>query len=166
MRAADDRTWLRPLGWIVVAVVAADWATKLLITNRLPLHGRLPLLDGWVYAARLRNAGVSFSLLGGAHGGWRTPLLVAITGTAIVGLARWALTVREPAARRALALVIAGAIGNLGDRLANGGVTDFLVVRYFPWVFNLADLAITTGALLLAWQLLPGRGRAGPPRAS
>ncbi len=160
MRAAGDRTWLLPLGWIVVAVVAADWATKFFITNRLPLHGRLPLLDGWLYAARLRNAGVSFSLLGGAHGWWRTPLLVAVAAAAVVGLARFALTLRERAARLGLALVIAGAIGNLGDRLAHGTVTDFLVVRYFPWVFNVADLAITTGALLLAWQLRPRRARA------
>ncbi len=163
MQAMDDRRWLRPLGWLVVVVIAADWGTKLLITNRLTPDGRIALVHGWVYAARLENAGVSFSLLGGAHGWWRTPLLVALAAGAVVGLARFALTVREHAARLGLALVIAGAVGNLGDRIAHGAVTDFLVVRYFPWVFNVADLAITTGALLLGWQLWPRRARAPEP---
>lgn len=159
----DDRGWLRPLGWIVVAVVAADWATKFLVTNRLALHGQLPLVEGWLYAARLRNAGISFNVLGGAHGGWRTPLLIGFSGVAIIALVRFALTVQERSVRLGLALAVAGAVGNLGDRIATGAVTDFLVVRYFPWVFNVADLAITIGALLVAWQLRPRR--AGPPRA-
>ncbi len=163
MGAVDDRRWLRPLGWIVVAVVAADWATKLLVTNRLALYGQLPLVDGWVYAARLRNAGISFSVLGGSHGGWRTPLLVGLSVVAIIALVHFALTVQERGARLGLALAVAGAIGNLGDRIATGAVTDFLVIRHFPWVFNVADLAITVGALLVAWQLRPRRAR--PSRA-
>ncbi len=162
MAAAGDRAWLRRLSWIVVVVVAADWATKLFITNRLALYGQLTLIDGWVYAARLRNAGVSFSLLGGAHGWWRTPLLVTVAGAAIVALLRFAPMVTERGARLGLALVTAGAIGNLGDRIATGAVTDFIVLRYFPWVFNVADLAITSGAVLLAWQLRPRRAPGDP----
>ncbi len=162
MAAAGDRAWLRRLSWIVVVVVAADWATKLFITNRLALYGQLTLIDGWVYAARLRNAGVSFSLLGGAHGWWRTPLLVTVAGAAIVALLRFAPMVTERGARLGLALVTAGAIGNLGDRIATGAVTDFIVLRYFPWVFNVADLAIMSGAVLLAWQLRPRRAPGDP----
>src|SRR5512142_3148538 len=162
MAAAGERAWLRRLSWIVVVVVAADWATKLFITNRLALYDQLTLIDGWVYAARLRNAGISFSLLGGAHGWWRTPLLVAVAGAAIVALLRFAPTVTERGARLGLALVTAGAIGNLGDRIATGAVTDFIVLRYFPWVFNVADLAITSGAVLLAWQLRPRQAPGDP----
>jgi signal peptidase II len=56
-------------------------------------------------------------------------------------------------ARLAAAAVIAGALGNLGDRLLTGEVTDFVLVAFFPFVFNLADAAITIGGSLLAFRM-------------
>ena len=56
--------------------------------------------------------------------------------------------------RIASAVVLGGALGNLGDRLLNGSVTDFILVRYFPYVFNVADAAISVGGVLLAARLL------------
>jgi signal peptidase II len=56
--------------------------------------------------------------------------------------------------RIAATIVLAGALGNLGDRLLNGFVTDFVLVRYFPFVFNLADAAISVGGVILAARLL------------
>jgi signal peptidase II len=60
---------------------------------------------------------------------------------------------RDPAARLAAALVIAGAVGNLGDRVWTGQVTDFVFLAFFPFVFNLADAAITLGGSVLAVRL-------------
>jgi signal peptidase II len=77
-----------------------------------------------------------------------------------------ALRTRDELMRLAAVLVIAGAVGNLGDRLMNGGVTDFILVRWFPFVFNVADVAITVGAVLLAARMLladaPSGGAATP----
>jgi signal peptidase II len=53
-----------------------------------------------------------------------------------------------------MALIAGGAIGNLLDRIGSGYVTDYLVLRFFPPVFNLADIAITFGAAFLMLQLL------------
>ncbi len=141
------------MGWTVVAVVAADWLTKFLIINRLAVGGQLALIDRWFYLVHLQNAGISFSFLGGAHGWWRTPALIALAAVGIVARARLARTAARPGLRAGIALTVAGAIGNLGDRIVHGGVTDFLLVRYFPFVFNVADVAITAGALLLAFGL-------------
>jgi len=152
-------TWPRRLGWTIVAVVAADWTSKFMVTNHLAPNGKVALVDGWLYFVRLSNAGVSFSMLAGSHGAWRTPLLVILALLGIVALLHFSRSIPERGARFALALVVAGATGNLGDRIVNGAVTDFLAIRWFPWVFNVADLAITTGAVLLALQLLPARKR-------
>jgi signal peptidase II len=56
--------------------------------------------------------------------------------------------------RVAASIVLAGAVGNLGDRILNGHVTDFVLVSFFPFVFNVADAAITVGGVLLAARLL------------
>jgi signal peptidase II len=63
-------------------------------------------------------------------------------------------TTRDAWVRMASGLVVAGALGNLGDRLMDGAVTDFILVRSFPFVFNVADVAISLGAVVLAARLL------------
>ena len=57
------------------------------------------------------------------------------------------------AASAGLALVLGGALGNLYDRLAYGFVVDFFDFSFFPAVFNVADSAITAGAVLMAWGM-------------
>jgi signal peptidase II len=52
------------------------------------------------------------------------------------------------------ALVLGGALGNLGDRLYHGGVTDYIYVHVFPFIFNFADIAITVGGVILAARML------------
>jgi signal peptidase II len=68
-------------------------------------------------------------------------------------------------AQSGLALILGGAAGNALDRLIHGGVTDFMEVRLWTYIwpaFNLADSAITIGAALVLWELLfPGRQRSG-----
>jgi signal peptidase II len=69
-------------------------------------------------------------------------------------------TTRDAWVKNSAALVIAGALGNLGDRLMDGAVTDFILVRSFPFVFNVADVAITLGAVVLAARLVRDGGSA------
>ena len=157
------QAWSRWMGWTVVAVVVADWVSKFLITNRLAVGGHIAVIDRWLYLVHQRNAGISFSWFGGAHGWWRTPALTAVAVVGIVALALLGRTAARRSTRIGIALTLAGAIGNLGDRIVHGGVTDFLLVRYFPFVFNVADIAITAGALLLAFGL---GTRPAPPEAT
>jgi signal peptidase II len=105
------------------------------------------------------NRGVSFGALQ-AEGAGRW-LLVLMTTAIAVGFAIWLLRASRPITALALSLVIGGAVGNnLIDRARFGAVVDFLDFSglYFPWVFNIADAAITIGAgLLLLDQLLASR---------
>jgi len=87
----------------------------------------------------------------------RMPLLALL---AFVGIGATLSIMRETKDRwihAAGALVLGGAVGNLGDRLLNGGVTDFIYVHFFPYVFNVADIAISIGGVLLVMRMLMDR---------
>lgn len=138
----------RTLAAGILLVVAADWISKFWVQNEVMLGGARPLVDGWLWLTHYRNTGVAFSLLADAHPGWRLPVLACAALFGIFVCARILADSADRMVRAAAALVIAGAVGNLGDRLMNGAVTDFILVRFFPFVFNVADVAITCGALL------------------
>lgn len=142
--------------WVAVSVVTlvlADWASKIWITNRMALGETIALIDGWLYFVHRQNPGVAFSMFADLPADWRVPLLASVSMLGVVLFAKILLSTTDSLTRAAAATVMAGAIGNLGDRLVNGHVTDFVLVRFFPFVFNLADAAITVGGLLLALRL-------------
>ncbi|MEX2583763.1 MAG: signal peptidase II [Gemmatimonadota bacterium] len=143
----------RSLAILIITLVAADWLTKLWITNALALDQTWALVDGWLYFVRRQNTGVAFSLFAELPAAWRVPILSTIS---LVGIALFTGIVRstpDRLSRLAGAAVIAGAVGNLGDRLLTGGVTDFVLLTFFPYVFNFADAAITVGAAILMVRL-------------
>ena len=149
---------------VAAAVVVADQVTKALVLARFA-HGERLELTSFFNMVLVYNKGAAFSFLAQA-GGWQTPLLVgfALVAIAIVGT----LIVRKPAERlfcASLALILGGAIGNLIDRLRFGQVVDFLDFHAYGWhwpAFNVADSAITVGAVLLILEGFLGReGRAG-----
>ena len=144
----------RLLAIAVVCLVGADWLSKIWITSRMALGESIPLIDGWLYFVHRRNPGVAFSMFADLPDSWRTPLLLALSLLGVVIFARLVLSSTDCIVRVASTIVLAGALGNLGDRLLNGFVTDFVLVRYFPFVFNLADAAITVGGVVLAARLL------------
>ena len=142
----------RLLGGAVVLIVAMDWATKVWIVNRLRVGDTHSLVDGWLYLAHRRNTGVAFSMFADLPESLRLPILglLAVVGMAVLGWMAWASASKW--IRVGSALALGGAAANLGDRLVNGGVTDFILFSPFPFVFNIADTAITVGAVLLAAQ--------------
>jgi signal peptidase II len=147
----------------IVLLVAADWATKWWLISRVPLGGQLEVVDGWFYLLHRQNTGVAFSMFSGLPQTWGAPLLTVVTLLSL-GLFVWMLrTTHDGWSRVAIGLVIAGAIGNLGDRVLNGSVTDFVYVTFFPYVFNVADSAITVGGVLLGLRLLFGPDAAKQP---
>jgi signal peptidase II len=138
--------------WLSVAVVALDQATKFLVTRFLELYDRvevLPVLDFTL----LHNTGAAFSILAGASGwqrGFFISLGLIVSGVLVVWL--WRLPRGERLLPIALTLIIGGAVGNVIDRVLLGYVVDFIHAHlggaYFP-AFNIADSAITVGAVLL-----------------
>ena len=144
----------RLLAVTVVALVAADWLTKIWITSRLALGESIALVPEWLYFVHRQNPGVAFSLFADLPDSWRTPLLTGLSLVGVVIFGRMVLSGGDQIVRIAATVVLAGALGNLGDRLLNGFVTDFVLVRYFPFVFNLADAAISVGGVILAARLL------------
>jgi len=142
-------TWL----WLSALVVALDQLTKWLIVTNLALFEILPLgpiLD----VTRLHNAGAAFGLLAEA-GGWQRWFFLGLAAVIGVAIVYW---LRSLPARGqywlviGLALILGGAVGNAYDRFVDGHVVDYLHFHlggaYFP-AFNVADIAITTGALML-----------------
>jgi signal peptidase II len=148
------------LAWLLLSagVLALDQWSKFLIESLLrpyEVHALLPVLD----IVRARNPGMAFSFFAGANG-WQRWFFSALAMAVGVGIIVWLarLDRRARLLGAALALVFAGAVGNLIDRLRLGSVVDFILVHwrdhYFP-AFNVADSAITIGAVLLlldAWK--------------
>ena len=129
-------------------VLVADQASKWLVlheADRLPLR-----LAGGLRVELTYNRGVSFSQLAQA-GSLVTALVVAVAA----GVAA-ALVFTKPQYRPALGLILGGALGNLVDRFRfDGAVIDFVSVYGWP-SFNVADVAIVAGTLMLAAQVLRG----------
>lgn len=129
-------------------LVAVDWASKGLVATGIGL-GR-PLVDGWLSLELRRNPGITLGSLSALPDPWRTALLAASTLFGIAMCARLLAGAADVRVKWAAALVMAGAVGNLGDRLLDGTVTDFIRVAHLPWVFNVADVQAAAGAMLLA----------------
>ena len=144
----------RNLLWLslVLAIIALDLWTKSLATAHLDYGVPVEILP--VFNLTLQhNSGAAFSFLSHA-GGWQRWFFSGIA--MVVGLFLLAWLLRLQAGQKTLAcslsLILAGALGNLWDRLELGYVVDFISVHYqsyyFP-AFNIADSAITVGAVLM-----------------
>lgn len=157
----------RPWPWIALALVVTvvDQVTKLAALELLVLHRPLPVIPAFDLMLTY-NTGAAFSFLSNA-GGWQRWLFVglAMVISALLGRWLWTLPRHECWLALALSLVLGGAVGNLVDRLfRDGRVVDFLYVHYrdFHWpAFNLADSAISVGAVLIVLHaLFAGRRQA------
>ena len=144
--------------WLSGLMVVLDQVSKAIIQRMLGLYQTvvvLPILD----ITRVNNRGAAFSFLGQASG-WQRWLFAALAIVVSAGLALWLRRI-DPRSRllaSGVALILGGAVGNLIDRLWLGHVVDFVSAHwgahYFP-AFNVADSAITIGAILLlldAWR--------------
>jgi len=139
-------------------VVAVDQGTKALATSLIDPGDRVEVLPFLAFE-NVRNKGVAFGL-----GGDVSAALIGVTIVLLVGLlvflafrggSGWLVWL--PAA-----LVLGGAFGNLADRVRDGAVTDFIDLPLWP-TFNLADVAITLGVLLLLLDVERSENRPGDP---
>jgi signal peptidase II len=146
---AGASNWL----WLGIGVIALDQWTKYLVVQRFEEFERLVLLPV-LELMRLHNEGAAFSFLDDA-GGWQRWLFTGLAVAVSTGILIWLR--RLPAKGQGLlaaglSLILGGALGNVIDRVLHGHVIDFIRVHYeqhyFP-AFNVADSAITVGAVLI-----------------
>jgi signal peptidase II len=143
-------TWLAY--GLAVAVIALDQLSKAWVLGGLHLadRGSTPVLPPLLRFSLVWNRGFSFGLLSGT-GLARWGLFVFSVAVAL-GLMVVARRLRRALPAVALGLIIGGALGNAMDRVRFGAVVDFIdvsAIGVFPWIFNVADSAITCGVILL-----------------
>ncbi len=165
-------TLITKLGWIALllalVIVVADQAVKYWILNILRLQeGQSIGLVGPIHLTGVWNQGVSFGFLQAQHDLVRW-LLAAFSLIVAIVLAGWVRTTTRPLFAFAVGLVIGGAIGNVIDRIRFGAVTDFIDASrmFFPWIFNLADAAISVGICVLLIDMLLQDSSARTPGAA
>jgi len=145
--------------WLTLAVVLLDRATKAWFESQTVEGWRHEVIHHFIYLVHARNPGIAFSFFADSTSPWMRVLL--ITGSLIViAVLAWLLAAGHSGSRltaAGLALLLGGATGNVTDRILHGAVTDFFEVwlgSYHYPAFNVADSAITIGAVLIIFDVL------------
>ena len=142
-RSATRRLWL-----LIAFIVAADQATKHWALNRLSNARTIDLIGSLRFNLAF-NKGMAFSQATGAG-----PIIGALAFVVIIVIVLWLRRNAQGLAGVAAGLIVGGATGNLIDRLLRGdawlrgAVVDFIDLQWWP-IFNIADAAISTGAVLM-----------------
>ncbi|TRZ96380.1 signal peptidase II [bacterium] len=141
---------------LLFSILLVDQLSKYTFNRVLYLNQSLPVIKGIFHLTLVHNRGAAFGVLKD-----KVPLFIITSLIAAVliwlALSKCNKTPQDKICRVALILILAGGIGNLIDRIALGYVVDFLDFRIWP-VFNLADSAITIGAILLGYVILKSSG--------
>lgn len=145
---------MRKCLFIAAIVIILDQISKWLIVSHIPFHSAVAILPVF-NLTHVYNPGAAFSFLADA-GGWQRHFFSALAlGASIVIIFILRKHHQDQIFALALSLILGGAIGNLIDRVLLGHVIDFIQVywgqHYFP-AFNIADSAITIGAILMLWD--------------
>lgn len=136
----------------MVCILGADQLTKALTRANIPYGEKAALLPGVVGLTYVRNTGAAFSILGGAR--WFFLALVVVFFAVIALLIRRKV-LSAPFELWCLAAIGGGALGNAVDRAISGEVTDMIELQFVRFaVFNVADIFITCGAVLLVVYML------------
>ena len=138
---------------MAVLIIAADQITKYLTVTKIAEFGSVDFIPGVLGLTFVKNDGAAFSMLEGQH--WLFALVFAIFGAFIIwefSKKRMPFTTFE---RFCIVAVFAGGLGNMIDRLRLGYVVDMIETQFmkFP-IFNVADIFITCGCILLIFHLV------------
>jgi signal peptidase II len=165
--AAHDQLpggYARPVEVVtILSVLGLDQLTKQIVKRTLDLHDTVNLIPGLLDLTHVQNTGAAFGILNAADFPYQPAVMIAIAAIALVAIAAYGaqLGFHERLARLGLSLILGGAFGNLIDRAIAGHVVDFVDVYWGTshfWAFNVADAAITVGAVLVLLDMI-GLGR-------
>ena len=141
---------------VMAVVVGLDVTTKLLVQNTFRLYQQVDVVGPYLRLTYIHNPGAAFGIHLGPYSRYIFLVLSVIALAALLGM-YWFTPAKDRVRLGAIALICAGAVGNLIDRVrSEQGVVDFLDVGIgeLRWpVFNVADIAVTTGAIFLALSL-------------
>lgn len=138
----------------VVILILLDQGTKFwALVSLKPIHN-MTLVEGFMDLTFVENRGVAFGMFSGQR--W---FILLLTGIIAVGLIWFYVTMPKKKEyfplRVSLVLVLSGAVGNIIDRLFRGYVVDFFEFTFFEWpVFNVADIYVVVGVILLALMII------------
>ena len=141
------------------AVIVLDQVSKLIVVRTIQIHESVPVINGFFNIVHARNRGMAFGLMNRSHVDFFIYILIAAIIGAIVLLLYWYRRLRTEDKRLAVgfSLILGGAVGNLIDRVRSLEVIDFLdfYIGSYHWpAFNIADSAITVGALGIGLYML------------
>ena len=156
---AATRAWMRA-GLVALVVVALDQLTKGLVHSNVAVGEEDALIPG-VHIVHVHNEGVAFSALRGAG----TLVAIIIAAAVLALVVYFATHATKPLVWLPTGMLVGGAVGNIVDRVRQGYVTDFVKLPAWP-AFNVADMAITFGVILLVYvvERPPGQRADGAPR--
>lgn len=133
---------------VIVALVLLDQLVKYFVKTGIPMGETVGFIPHVLGLTHIHNTGAAFSMLEGGGARWFFVILTA----AFVAVALWVLfgkKLRHPLGKWSWVLLIAGAIGNLIDRLLFGYVVDMFEVLFFRFaIFNVADIFVVVGGIL------------------
>jgi signal peptidase II len=154
--------------FLTLVVVFFDRLLKAAIEAKTVEGWRYQLIHNFIYLVHSKNPGIAFSIFADSNSHWVRYLLI-LGSFVVIAIIAWYLVAADGISSRTaagLALLLGGATGNLADRILHGAVTDFFEVfvgSYRYPAFNLADSAITIGAILILLDMFfpaPGRRNA------
>ncbi len=150
----------------VFSIILLDQITKYYIDSYMSVGDSFPVIQGLLNITYVRNPGAAFGIFAGSPAVFRTVFLIAVTSAAMVLILYyvWMKRERGPLMNLALSLIFGGAGGNLIDRIRFGEVIDFLDFYIGPYhwpAYNVADAAISTGAVFLLITLIWKKGDKG-----
>lgn len=157
--------------WFIFFWMLLDQATKFAIVRFVPLLTSVKIIPGFLNITHIHNRGAIFGFFSKAESRV-VYLLLTLASLAALGLVIYYFfkTPREEKLTKiSLALIMAGALGNLIDRISKGYVVDFLdfYIQRWHWpFFNIADSCITVGAFLLLFSFLRRRPQCSPSSSS
>jgi signal peptidase II len=140
---------------IIAAILLLDQLSKFIALKKLALYQSIPVIPQIFHITLVHNRGAAFGMLKG----WVSLfILTSLVAIILIYFNLRNLRNQKPSVYSvSLCLILAGGIGNLIDRIFYGHVIDFLDFRIWP-VFNIADSAITIGAILLGISILRSPG--------
>lgn len=138
---------------VAVLMFALDQGTKVLVRSRMLPGDQFSVINGLLSIHYIQNPGAAFGILASSsHLLKMIPVVVILAVLIVVMINKY----MHPLCKYALVMIAVGGLGNLVDRVLYGKVTDMISLSFFPPIFNVADIAITLGCVMIAVYVLFG----------